>query len=45
MQHLVQNDSLCSKLTNVLYVRHGPKSKNLGGHVVMRRAAVAGGAF
>ena len=25
--------------------RHVPKSKNLGGHVVMRRAAAAGGVF
>ena len=36
------------KLVNIgdlLWVRHGPKSKNLGGHVVIRRAAAAGSAF
>ena len=33
------------KETNSIKFRHGPKSKNLEGHVVMRRAAAARGAF
>ena len=37
--------TICPRDTYGSHFRHGPKSKNLGGHVVMRRAAAAGSAF
>ena len=42
---LIKPNFLWKKHTSSTNIRHVPKSKNLGGHVVMRRAAAAGGAF
>ena len=38
-------NGMYDQVPKLLNCRHVPKSKNLGGHAVMWRAAAAGGAF